>query len=144
MQGNRKHILFFLLLAINITLVLEVNDANNFAALAAPDSVNFLKANVLWEKTYGGTGDDRAFYATTAENGYVVVGSSTSLEQGKTEAWVIRLDDNGAVVWNQTYPEGEDNEFRYVLDLTDGFLFVGNTFSPSRDWDGYLVRTDSD
>jgi hypothetical protein len=143
MQVERKLILFFLLLAINITLVIEVNDANNFA-LAAPDSVNFLTADVLWEKTYGGTGDDRAFYAITAENGYVVVGSSTSLEQDKTEAWVIRLDDNGTALWNQTYPEGAGSEFRCVLGLTDGFLFVGNTYSPSRDWDGYTVRTNSD
>jgi hypothetical protein len=143
MQGKRKLMLFFLLLAINITVVIEVNDANNFAS-AAPDSVNFLTANVLWEKTYGGTGDDRAFYATTTETGYVVVGSSTSLEQDKTEAWVIRLDDNGTALWNQTYPEGASSEFRYVLNLTDGFLFVGNTYSPSRGSDGYAVRTDSD
>jgi hypothetical protein len=145
MQVKRKHILFFLLLAINITLALKVNDINNFAS-ATPSSypANLLKANVLWEKTYGGTGNDRAFYTTTTENGYVVVGFSTSIEQGKTEAWVIRLDDNGTAFWNQTYLEGASSEFRYVLDLTDGFLFVGNTFSFSRDWDGYIVRTDSD
>jgi hypothetical protein len=41
-------------------------------------------------------------YATTAGNGYLVVSSSISFEQGKTEVWVIRLDADGVIIWHHT------------------------------------------
>jgi hypothetical protein len=144
MQG-KKSVLLVLLLAI-IVLVPQVNVIGNVSVSATPssDSVNLRKANVLWEATYGGAGDDRAFYATTVADGFVVVGSSGSFEQNKTVAWVLRLDYDGNVLWNQTFLEGAGSEFRSVLGLTDGFLLVGNVFLPSGDTDGYVVEIDAE
>jgi hypothetical protein len=142
MKDERKSVLLFLLIA-TIILLPAVNASNSTAwAASSSDSLNPQKANVLWEKTYGGTGDDRAFYAITAGDGYLVVGSSTSLEQGKTLGWVLRLDHDGNALWNCTYSEEAGSEFRYVLSLTDGFLLVGNVFQPSGDTDGYVVKID--
>jgi hypothetical protein len=142
MKDERKRALFFLLIATIILLpAVEVGDSVAWAATSS-DPLNPQKANVLWEKTYGGTGDDRAFYAITAGDGYLVVGSSSSLEPGKTVGWVLRLDHDGNALWNRTYSEGTGSEFRYVLSLTDGFLLVGNVFQPSGDTDGYLVKID--
>src|SRR4030042_4660180 len=120
---KRKSALFFLLLAITILLT---PNFRSFTVLAASnsDSLNLLKANVLWEKTYGGAGDDRAFYATAVADGFVVVGSSSSFEQDKTVAWVLKLDHDGNVLWNQTFLEGAGSEFRSVLGLADGFLLA--------------------
>jgi len=143
MQGRkRKSALLFLLLAISILLTPNFNVTKNFTVSAASDSVNLLEANVLWERTYGGAGDDRAFYAATVADGFVVVGSSTSFQQDKPAAWVLRLDHEGNVLWNQTFFEEAGSEFRYVLCLDDGFLLVGNVFLPSGDTDGYVVRID--
>jgi hypothetical protein len=138
-RGKRKTALFFLLLA-NILLT------PNFTVSATANSepMNLLKANVLWEKTYGGAGDDRAFYATTTADGFVVVGSSTSFEQDKPVAWVLKLDREGNTLWNQTFSEGAGSEFRSVLDLDDGFLLVGNVFLPSGDTDGYVAKIDAE
>ncbi|MCW4047043.1 MAG: hypothetical protein NWE99_05730 [Candidatus Bathyarchaeota archaeon] len=141
MEDERKHALLFLLIA-TIILVSTVNADSVALAASSSGTSNPQKANVLWEKTYGGTGDDRAFYATTAGDGYLVVGSSASLEQGKTLGWVLRLDRDGNVLWNRTYSEDADSEFRYALGLTDGFLLVGNMFLPSGDTDGYVVKID--
>jgi hypothetical protein len=146
MRGDRKRLLFFLILAINISLVLKGNVIVNPSASAASgsDPVTLLEANVLWERTYGGAGDDRAFYAATDGDGFVVVGSSTSFEQGKTTAWVLRLDHDGSMLWNRTFLEGAGSEFRYFLGLDDGFLLVGNVFLPSGDTDGYAVKIDAE
>jgi hypothetical protein len=144
MRGvKRKSALFFLLLAINILLI---PNFSSFMASASSnsDAVNLLEANVLWERTYGGAGDDRAFYAATVADGFVVVGSSTSFQQGATVTWVLRLDSEGNVVWNQTFLEGSGSEFRSVLNLDDGFLLVGNVFLPSGKTDGYVVRIDDE
>ena len=141
MQRKRKLLALFLLLAITVVSFLSIS------AVITPAPANSLitkNANIVWEKTYGGTGDDRAFSATTDENGYLVVGSSTSFEQDKTVAWVLQLDRNGNAVWNRTFSEGSGSEFRCVLDLSDGFLLVGNTFSSSGGTDGYVMRINSE
>jgi hypothetical protein len=133
-----------MLLATCILLTPNFNVFKNFTVSAADsDTVNLVKTNVLWEKTYGGTGDDRAFYATAVADGFVVVGSSTSLKQNQTAAWVLKLDNEGNMLWNQTFLEAAGSEFRFVLGLKDGFLLVGNVFLPSGDTDGYVVKIDA-
>jgi hypothetical protein len=141
--GKRKSALFFLLLAINILLTPNFRSFT-VSATSNADSLNLLKANVLWEKTYGGADDDRAYYATAVADGVVVVGSSSSLEQDKTVAWVLKLDHDVNALWNQTFLEGTGSEFRYLLGLADGFLLVGNVFLPSGDTEGYVVRIDAE
>jgi len=146
MRVERKRLMFFLILAIIIGLVLKGNVIVNHSASAAvgSDPVNLLGADVLWERTYGGAGDDRAFDAATDEDGFVVVGSSTSFEQGRTTAWVLQLDHDGSILWNRTFLEGAGSEFRCVLGLADGFLLVGNKFLPLDDTDGYVAKIDSE
>jgi hypothetical protein len=142
MKKERKHALLFLFLGTII--LLPAFSANEPSAQAATSSnpTNTQEANVLWEKTYGGTGDDRAFYAAAAGDGYLVVGSSTSLKQGKTLGWVLRLDHDGNALWNRTYTDETSSEFRYALSLTDGFLLVGNMFPPSGYIEGYVAEID--
>jgi hypothetical protein len=144
MRGvKRKSTLFFTLLAINILLT-PTFMVCTASATADSDAVNLVEANVVWERTYGEAGDDRAFYAATVADGFVVVGSSKSFHEGETAAWVLRLDSKGNVLWNRTFLEGDGSEFRSVLDLDDGFLLVGNVFLPSGNIDGYVVRVDGE
>ena len=100
-------------------------------------------ADVLWAKTYGGTADDRAFYALPTSDGYLVVGSSRSIVANTTVGWVLRLNENGDVVWNKTFLEGWGTELRYVANITDGYLLVGNEFFASGQVSGYVVRIDN-
>ena len=141
--GKRKSALLFLLLAINILLTPNFS-CFTASATSNSETVNLLEANVVWERTYGGVGDDRAFFAANVADGFVVVGSSTSFQQDKTVAWVLKLDYEGNALWNQTFFEGAGSEFRFILCLDSGFLLVGNVFLPSGDTDGYVVRVDDE
>lgn len=142
MQPQRKRIALllsiFLLLAVVTVSFLNVNPASKSVPLQVAKG-----ASLLWEKTYGGTGDDRCFYLANAGNGYVVAGSSTSFEIGKTVAWIVRLDQDGNALWNRTYNENFGGEFRYVTDLDDGFLLVGNTFTTLGSANGYVLKIDN-
>ena len=60
-----------------------------------------------------------------------------------TVGWALMLDGEGNAVWNKTYLEGSGTELRYAINLTDGFLFVGNEFFASGEVNGFVVRTDS-
>jgi len=98
---------------------------------------------LLWEKTYGGPGDDRAFSIIPADNnGFLIVGSSRSFNMNYTAAWAVRIDSSGNMVWNKTYLEDYGSEFRYAQKTTDGFLLVGNAFFSSGNEDAWILKID--
>lgn len=141
-KSGKTGTLLFLVLATCAILILQ-NGATNPSASASSDQALFKEATVLWERTYGGAGDDRAFCLASSKRGFVVAGSSASLEIGKTAGWVLQLDYDGNMLWNRTFIEEAESEFRYVLSLDDGFLLVGNIFLPSGAVDGYVAEIDS-
>lgn len=110
----------------------------------ATGGVSVQPAKLIWEKTFGGSGDDRAFSAVKAGDGYLIVGSSTSLIENSTVGWIVKVDAGGNMIWNHTFPAECGNEFRQVLSLEDGFLLVGNVFKASGVEDGYVVRLGTD
>jgi len=63
---------------------------------------------VMWDKLYGGSGSEEAWdVIPTADGGYVVVGYSTSNQNGdvtgsnngQKDVWVIKLDSTGNISW---------------------------------------------
>ena len=106
-------------------------------------SVSVLPANVIWEKTFGGAADDRAFYSVPTGDGFLVVGSTRSIVANTTVGWALKLDVDGNAVWNKTYLEGFGTEIRYAVNLTDGFLLVGNEFFASGNVNGYVAKIDN-
>jgi len=61
--------------------------------------------NVLWQKTYGGAGDDRGYFAQEKSGGagFVVVGTTRSFGAGDTDFWALNLDSAGNIIWQKTY-----------------------------------------
>ena len=144
MRQDRAFKILSIILALAIILTISIN-ATDSASPAKLDStsISVLPAKVFWEKTYGGTADDRAFYAVTAGDGYLIVGSSQSIKQDTIVGWALKLDEDGNVIWNQTFLEGSGVELRFALNLTDGFLLVGNEFLATGDVNGYVARIDN-
>jgi hypothetical protein len=104
--------------------------------------MNVQSANVFWAKTYGGVADDRAFYALPVNSGCLVVGSSKSIVENKTVGWVLKLNENGDALWNKTLIEGSGSELRYAVNITDGYLLVGNEFFSSGQISGFVACID--
>jgi IPTL-CTERM motif len=53
---------------------------------------------VTWQKTYGGTGNDRATsIQMTNDGGYIVSGTTASFGAGGNDAWVLKLDASGNI-----------------------------------------------
>ena len=132
---------------LSIMFVLTVNVSATQTSLPLKVDHNTLTSvspgNVLWTKTYGGAADDRAFYALPTNNGYLVVGSSRSIFANKTVGWVLKLNLSGDFVWNKTFLEGWGTELRFAINLTDGYLLVGNEFFSSGEVRGYVARIDN-
>ena len=84
-----------------------------------------------WQKTYGGPGDDEASsIQQTADGGYIVAGYTTSFGAGKKDVWVLKLDKDGNVEWQNTYGGTEDDEAFSVQQTADGgYIIAGYTSS---------------
>jgi len=49
--------------------------------------------NKIWDKTFGGAGDDSGKYAQgTSDGGCIIMGQTTSYGTGKLDAWLIKLN----------------------------------------------------
>ena len=134
-----------LVLAISGILALVVNAAQAPQTLqvnGASTNVNVSPASLIWSKVYGGPEDDRLYSMITAGDGYLAVGSSTSMLANTTVGWALRLDSDGNAAWNKTFLVGSGTELRYAINLTDGFLFVGNEFMSSGGINGYVAKID--
>jgi len=101
--------------------------------------------NMAWNKTYGGTSDDRAFsMVQTVDGGYAVAGYA-SLGAGGFDFWLVKTDDNGNMLWNKTYG-GTNNDIAssMVQTVDGGYAVAGYTESfGAGGYDFWLVKTDN-
>lgn len=98
---------------------------------------------IVWQKSLGGSGEDKASNAfSTPDGGYIVAGSSNSNDgdvsgnHGGYDVWLVKLDYNGNKQWQKSLGGSGDEEF-YGLNLQlagDGGYIVGVS-SNSRDGD---------
>jgi hypothetical protein len=64
---------------------------------------------IIWQRTYGGSGDEFLQAATpTRDGGYILAGTTTSFGAGRTDAWIVKIGADGRV-WG-TCPEGIGRE----------------------------------
>ncbi len=86
--------------------------------------------HVLWRKTFGGSESDKACAITASENGCVVVGDTRSFGAGDSDAWLVKVDFEGNLVWEQTTGGvGFDSPANLVADSSGSFVVAGTTFS---------------
>jgi hypothetical protein len=57
-----------------------------------------------WQKVYGGTYfDDFSAIHETADGGFILGGRSDSGIDGNYDLWIIRLDTDGNLLWEQSF-----------------------------------------
>ena len=111
--------------------------------------------DIEWQMSYGGDGFDTAssirqtFSADGSAVGYVVAGETNSFGAGDGDSWVINLDVNGGIVWQNTYGS-TGHDYAHSVQQTfdenqspDGYIFVGaSLFSEKLSYDAWVLRLD--
>jgi hypothetical protein len=98
------------------------------------------EGTLLWEKTIGGTNFDAArAVSRTQDNGYLISGSSRSLDngfenKGQNDALILKIDKNGNLLWQKTFG-GSEIDFLYgVVELENtAIIGVGESSSSDKD-----------
>ncbi len=87
--------------------------------------------DAVWQETFGGPGEDYAFWIQEASNGEVIVaGTTDSFGAGGTDWWMLRLRPDGRALWQRTYG-GPGDDWVYALQVREtpdgGLAAAGST-----------------
>lgn len=101
--------------------------------------------NKIWSKTFGKNNIEQGYSIKNTKDGaYIIAGFTNSIGVGGYDAYLLKIDSSGNLIWEQTYG-GNDWDFAYaIVELPDsGFAVCGETFTNSfGNSDVYLFRTD--
>lgn len=116
-------------------------------ALLLTDSNGILVGNAM---QYGGTGEDVFEDMVTLEDGgFLMAGYTSTGNFGLKDAWLVRTDAAGTVLWSNNFGGAGNDAFYGLKVLSDGGVaLAGYTESPSLGASAvapqfYLVRTDA-
>jgi len=102
--------------------------------------------NMLWNQTYGGTGNEYAYHVEqTVDGGYALLGQTNSFGAGNNDFWLVKTDSSGNMQWNQTYGGTGNDVGVHVLQTGDGgYALAGSTASFGAGAnDAWLIKTDA-
>ena len=101
------------------------------------------KGNVLWDRTFGGSGEDLGFSVQqTNDDGYIIAGY-TSFTNGK-KAWIIKIDSQGNKQLDMATGRADSEAASIGLTKDGGYIITGYTpSSGSGKEDVWLIKTNS-
>jgi hypothetical protein len=104
---------------------------------------------LVWLKTFGGRGIEIAKdIVASPDGGYVIAGSTTSAGSGASDAYLVRIDEQGNVVWDKTYGGSGDDAVYSVVPSAGGYVACGrkdvSTVKDKKNFDLYVIKTDKD
>lgn len=89
---------------------------------------------IEWQKNIGGAKDDQlAVIHQTYDKGYIIGGNSnsesgkskTSSNQSGTDFWVLKLDEKGEILWQETYNFGKVDILTSLVENDDHSFLIG-------------------
>jgi len=107
--------------------------------------------DLIWEKTYGGSGGDEiSRIHPSGDGGYYFVGSTSSLYTGAAgdfDFYLVKIDASGNLIWEKHYGGTDwDRAASFIITSDGGFLIAGYSASPEFGAvarDVYVVKLDA-
>jgi len=134
---------------IDGTYTLKVQ-ATDLSGNQNSETINVIVSNgqKTFEKTFGGSGEDRAVsIQQTTDGGYIVAGVTTSFGAGGSDAYILKLNSDGSLEWQKTFGGNGDDFTLSVEQTTDGgYIVAGVTtlFGDNYNIDVYILKLNSD
>lgn len=81
--------------------------------------------SIIWQKAFGGTGDDFASsIEQTQDGGYIVAGHANSFGAVDNDLWIVKLNEGGDITWQKRYGGSSDDIAKSVRQTPDGGYIV--------------------
>ncbi|CAM1334581.1 hypothetical protein [Tenacibaculum aestuariivivum] len=95
---------------------------------------------IEWRNYFGGTNTDTCYGITQTPDGYLMIGSSDSVDvdiknnKGSYDFWVIKINKTGTLLWEKSFGGNEIDKARAITTTNDGnFIIIGDTRSNTKD-----------
>jgi hypothetical protein len=107
-----------------------------------------------WSKTYGGPGIENLNSILPDNQGFIINGTADRIGGDVTakysqytndttsDAWLVKLDFNGNIIWQKNYGGSGDDNINTLLTTASGFVFAGTSSSWDFDAPGSHGYTD--
>jgi len=96
--------------------------------------------NIVWQKCYGGSGDESALKIIKTGNSYIIGGSTNSndgdvsIAYGGNDYWMFKIDSIGDMVWNKTFGGSQDDFVVGIVQSIDGGIVLAGFTSSQDGW----------
>lgn len=100
----------------------------------------------VYKKLYGSTGNDEAKdILYTIDKGAITVGRTSSNTTGNYDAFVMKLDEQGTILWSKQIGGNADDDLRRIKTTSDGgYIAIGNTKSfGNSNGEVFIVKLDN-
>ncbi len=103
------------------------------------------QGNLLWEKTYGGNGNDEASRIIASGENYFIAGTTDSYGNGEEDIAAILINDEGGIIWEKYFGGNRSDIAASASVCPNGdFVITGSTGSFNSNRDIYLLRINAD
>jgi hypothetical protein len=116
-----------------------------FISLITACSLPIVNAQTQFQRTIGGSGDDRATpIIQTSDGGYAAAGYTSSFGAGGYDEYIVKFDFNGTLQWSRTIGgTGTDIALSITQTTDGGYTVSGETNSfGAGGYDEYIVKLD--
>ena len=91
--------------------------------------------NILWAKSYGANQYDVLYDIVIAPDGGFLLGGQVSpasggdisSNYGSSDAWVVKIDATGNIIWEQSYGGSDQDQTRILVPALGGGYILGNS-----------------
>lgn len=104
-------------------------------------------ANLQWSANFGGSIniDEPDNIRAVSTCGYILAGESYNASTGNSDPYIVRMDNNGTIMWKKTITGSADLWVRDVVETNNGFVFCGaySSSGTASTLDGVIMKTDT-
>lgn len=108
------------------------------------------QGNMIWEKEFGGGGDDIGNdFLLLDDGGFVIVGTYEDTLNNNTQIYLLKITGSGDEEWAREIGTANNEEGVAIKSSSSGFIIAGSTTrrnivnnNPEGRWDILLVKTD--
>lgn len=105
--------------------------------------------NELWDKTLGSTIYGYSDFIIPGNNGgYLIVGTTSSNGSKGADTWIVKIDEDGTELWNNTVGTSKDDWASSVIAGNNNeYVIVGTSQSDESEYfdhDAWLIKIDED
>ncbi|MHA1111622.1 MAG: hypothetical protein ACTSRE_11010 [Promethearchaeota archaeon] len=83
----------------------------------------------LWNKTWGGSGWEEGFDVWGVDNEIFTSGSTSSYGAGLNDSVIVKWDNDGNQIWNQTWGDSGKEYFTSIFGIDSYFYVCGNVWN---------------